>query len=96
MGSLLRYFIAAVIPRFPDARICGRLPRFGTLVPGAEGRSPCGLGTFPALQILRSGTADVPQVALSLSQVGRVVRGVVRCFYQMSRRINMTSGRRVL
>ena len=59
-GSLLRYVNVAVIPGFPDARICGRLPRFGTLVPGARGRSPCGLGTFPALQILRSATADVP------------------------------------
>ena len=35
VGSLLRYFNVAVIPGFPDARICGRLPRFGTLVPGA-------------------------------------------------------------
>ena len=67
VGSLLRYFNVAVIPGFPNARICGRLPRFGTLVPGAAGRSPCGLGTFPALQILRSATADAPQVALSES-----------------------------
>ena len=67
VGSLLRYFNVAVIPGFPDARICGRLPRFGTLVPGAEGRSPCGLGTFPTLQILRSATADVPHVYLSES-----------------------------
>ena len=67
VGSLLRYFNVAVIPGFQDARICGRLPRLRTLVPGAEGRSPCGLGTFPALQILRSATADVPQVALSES-----------------------------
>ena len=51
VGSVLRYFNVAVIPSFPDARVCGRLPRFGTLVLGAEGRSPCGLGTFPALQI---------------------------------------------
>ena len=35
VGSLLRYFNVAVIPGFPDARIYGRLPRFGTLVPGA-------------------------------------------------------------
>ena len=34
--------------------------------------------------------------SLSLSQVGSVVRGVVRCSCQMSRRINMTSGGRVL
>ena len=37
VGSLLRYFNVEVIPGFPDARICGRLPRFGTLVPGAGG-----------------------------------------------------------
>ena len=67
VGSLFHYFNVAVIPGFPDARICGRLPRFGTLVQGAEGRSLCGLGTFPALQILLSATADVPQVALSVS-----------------------------
>ena len=30
--------------------------------------------------------------SLSLSQLGRVVRGVVRCSCQMSKRINMTSG----
>ena len=34
--------------------------------------------------------------SLSLSQVGRVVRGVVRCSCKMSKRINMTSGGRVL
>ena len=33
--------------------------------------------------------------SLSLSQVGRVVRGVVRCSCQMSKRINMTSGGRL-
>ena len=34
--------------------------------------------------------------SLSLSQVGSVVRGVVLCSCQMSKRINMTSGGRVL
>ena len=37
VGSLLRYFNVAVIPSLPDARVCGRLPRLDTLVPGAEG-----------------------------------------------------------
>ena len=94
VGSLLRYFNVAVIPGSWTRESVDDC-RFGTLVPGAEGRSPCGLGTFPALQILRSATADVPQVALSESSGTCRAQGV-RCSYQMSRRINMTSGGKVL
>ena len=61
VGSLLRYFNVAVIPGFPDARICGRLPRFGTLVPGAGGPEPMWLWYF-------SCTSDI-----TLSNCGRAV-----------------------
>ena len=95
VGSLLRYFNVAVIPGFPDARICGRLPRFGTLVPGAQGRAHAALVLFPHFRY-HAQRLRTCRRSLSLSQVGRVVRGVVRCSCQMSKRINMTSGGRVL
>ena len=39
--------------------------RFGTSVPCAWGQIQCGRGTFPALTIELSATADVPRVARS-------------------------------
>ena len=61
VGSLLRYFNVAVIPGFPDVRICGRLPRLGTLVPGAGGPEPMRPWYF-------SRTSDI-----TLSDCGRAV-----------------------
>ena len=60
VGSLLRLFTVAVFPTLPDA-----MPLFGTSVPCAWGRIPCGRGTFPALTIELSATADVLRVARS-------------------------------
>ena len=61
VGSLLRLLYVAVIPGFPDARSCGRLPRFGTLVPGAQGPEPMWSWYF-------SRTSDV-----TLGDYGRAV-----------------------
>ena len=95
VGSLLRYFNVAVIPGFPDARICGRLPRFGTLVPAHRAGAHAALVLFPHFRYYAQRLRTCRR-SLSLSQVGRVVRGAIRCSCQMSKRINMTSGGRVL
>ena len=84
----------AVIPGFSDARGCGQPPRFRTLVTGAQIAMCAALVFFPHFrrytQRLRTCRSS-----LSLSQLGRAVRGGCALLLPNVKRRNMTRGERV-
>ena len=95
VGSWLRSVKVAVIPGFSDAGGCGRPPRFRTLVTGAHNCSRAALVFFPHF---RRYTRRLRRCrsSLSLSQIGRAGCGGCALLLPNVKRINMTSGERVL
>ena len=95
VGSLLRSVKVAVIPGFSDAGGCGRPPRFRTL-----GRvhtiANCAALVFSPHFRRYTRRLRTCRSSLSLSQIGRAVRGGCALLLPNVKRINMTSGGRVL
>ena len=94
VGSWRRSVNVAVIPSFPDARGCGWPPRFRTLVTGAQIAMCAALVFFTHFRRYTRRLRTC-RSSLSLSQLGRAVRGGCALLLPNVKRINMIRGERV-
>ena len=95
VGSWRRSVNVAFIRGFSDARGCGRPPRFRTLVTGAQIAMCAALVFFPHFRRYTRRLRTC-RSSLSLSQLGRALRGGCALLLPYVKRINMIREERVI